>query len=132
MNIQVIKFLNQLKNASLVHKEIINVEYNTFVLAVLKILYKEGFIQSFKIKKEINNYQHLYFLSVSIRYYCNKPVFNNLKIISTSSRVKYLSYKSISRLNTKKANFFFSTNEGLLTGFECKQQKVGGVLLFIC
>jgi len=51
MNTNLIKLLLNLKNASLSKKEIINVKYSKPSLNLVKLLYKEGFIQSFNITK---------------------------------------------------------------------------------
>jgi small subunit ribosomal protein S8 len=132
MNIKTINFLTQLKNASMINKESIKLESNRFILSVLKVLYKEGFILSYRVqeKKEFANKTSE--VIVNIRYVQNKPVFNNLKIISSPSFQKLVSLKNISRLVAKKKFFLFSTNLGLLTLNECKKMHVGGFLLFVC
>jgi len=61
-----------------------------------------------------------------------KPIFNNLKIVSSSSYKKIVSLKNICKLVTKNKYFLFSTNKGLLSMTECKRYHVGGVLLFSC
>lgn len=129
MNIQAINLLNRLKNASLSNNELISVPYSEFILNILLILYKEGFIQSFNVfendlfKKEIRVY---------LRYYFNKSSLRKLKIVSSPSRVTYLDYNSLSKISIKKNVLFLSTSLGLLTAIECKRKKVGGILLFIC
>ena len=130
MNINSIKFIVQLKNAALSQKEQLTVEYSTFILKLLKILYKEGFVQSFCIKfnKEKNKDEFL----ISLRYFYNQPILKDLKFVSTPSYSHYLKLKSISKLANKKKVLIFSTSKGILNSFECKKQKVGGNLLFIC
>jgi ribosomal protein S8 len=55
MNLQTIKNLNKLKNASLIKSESISLEHSFLILNIIKNLYKEGFIQSFKILKPTKN-----------------------------------------------------------------------------
>ena len=129
MNTQTINFLNKIKNASLSNNETISVPYNKFVINLLTVLYKEGFIQSFNVYKDIN---HETKVNILLRYYYNKSSIKNLKIISSPSKVKYLDYNSLTKLSTKKNVLFLSTNLGILTALDCKKKKIGGVLFFIC
>ena len=68
-----IKALIKLKNASLLNKEIIYLNFDLKYFEILRILYKEGFIQSYKIDKE--NYQTIVYL----RFFQNKSVIDRLK-----------------------------------------------------
>jgi ribosomal protein S8 len=131
MNIETIKNLNQLKNASLVNHELVKLNSNKLTKNLLKLLYKEGLILSYRInEKNIKKITPEFV--VRIRYVYNKSVFKQLKIISSPSQRRFLCLKSISRIASKKNLLVFSTNKGLLTLNECKKFKVGGVLLFIC
>jgi small subunit ribosomal protein S8 len=133
MNIETIKFLIKLKNASTANQESFNSNVNKLSQNLLKILYREGFVLSFRIKKQdssfgINNTTS----TINLRYLYNKSMWRHLKIVSSPSKRRYFCLKSISRISSKKNLFVFSTNKGLLTLNECKKLKVGGVLLFIC
>ena len=48
-----IKALNKLKNASLTNKEVVYLNFDLKYFEVLRILYREGFIQGYKIDKKI-------------------------------------------------------------------------------
>jgi len=132
MNITLIQLLLKLKNASLARKEIVTIKYNKLCLDLLKLLYIEGFIQSFNIqtinspflKKQLQ-------ISITLRYFYNKPIFKNLKIVSKPSYVKYLKLKDLCKIVDKKSVLFLSTNKGLLTSLDCKKHQIGGTLLFI-
>jgi len=132
MNITLIQLLLKLKNASLARKEIVTIKYNKLCLDLLKLLYTEGFIQSFNIqtinspflKKQLQ-------ISITLRYFYNKPIFKNLKIVSKPSYVKYLKLKDLCKIVDKKSVLFLSTNKGLLTSLDCKKHQIGGTLLFI-
>ena len=129
MNNNIIRFLVELKNASLSRKETITVEYNQLSNNLVKALYREGFIQSFKILGEKENTTQIV---VTLRYYFNKPVFNNLKLFSKPSHLIYMKFSDICNISDKKYVCFFSTNKGILTILECKKNKIGGKLLFVC
>ena len=130
MNINLIKFLSKLKNASISKQEVVSTGYNNLCLAVVKLLYKEGFIQSFSIKKVSFNSNVELKIFITLRYFNNKPIFKNLKIVSTPSRLNYLNIKDLSKISNKKIVLILSTNKGLLTSLECKKHKIGGKLLF--
>lgn len=130
MNINLIKFLSKLKNASLSKQERISIPYNKLYLEVIKLLYREGFIQSFFIKPAFSRLTNEFTLFVTLRYVNSKSVFKNLRIISTPSRVNYLNIKDLSKVSNKKNVLFLSTSKGLLTGLESKKCNIGGKLLF--
>ena len=92
MNIQTIKSLNKLKNASLIKNESVVLEYSFLVLNIIQSLYKEGFIQSFKIKN-LDSKTNKQVILVNLRYYFNKPVFKRLKIFSNVAQNRALDIK---------------------------------------
>lgn len=132
MNINTITLLSQLRSASLNKKESVMLEINNFTITVLDSLYNEGLILSYTIVRKKGFLNNTKTAIVHIRYVNGKPVFENLKILSSPSFTRIISIKNICRLNPKKENFFFSTNKGILSLQECKNKRVGGILLFMC
>lgn len=124
MNLTIIKFLSQLKNASNSRKESIILKYNKSYVPLLKILYKEGFILNYS-KTEEN-------ILIRFRYYFNIKSLQKLKIISTISKPIFLNYFEICKLYKKDKVLIFSTSNGFLTSLECTKLKIGGIFLFIC
>ena len=55
MNKSISNFVIQLKNSSLINKEILNVRLENTILKIITLLYKEGFIQSFEVNWETKN-----------------------------------------------------------------------------
>jgi len=129
MNIQTIKFLNTIKNASLSNNETVCVPYNKFILNLLTVLYREGFVQSFKVYKSDCSEKKI---DIILRYYYNKSSLKSLKIVSSPSKVKFLDYSSLTKISIKKNILFLSTNLGIMTALDCKKKKIGGILFFIC
>jgi small subunit ribosomal protein S8 len=125
MNITLIYLLLKLKNFSVQQKEYVYISYNKQYIEVLKILYQQGLIQSYKLQKNA-------IILIVLRYYFNKPIFKDLKIVSKPSNSYYLKLIDLHFLSDKKYKLFISTSKGLLTGMECKQYGLGGKLLFIC
>jgi small subunit ribosomal protein S8 len=117
-----------LKNGSLANKESVKIKYHKFNVSILKVLYKEGFVASYKIVSNNKNQDIL----INLRYYFNSSSISNLKIISSPSKTTYLNVQEISKINSKKNIYFFSTSEGILTDLECKLRGIGGTLYFVC
>jgi small subunit ribosomal protein S8 len=130
MNNNIIKLLVQLKNASLYNLEVTSIEYSFLREDILKMLYNEGFIQSFEIKKNLLSEQKLFL--ITLRYFFDKPILKNLQIFSKPSHIKYMKFLDIVNIPDRKFVVFFSTNKGLLTSLECKRKRIGGKLLFVC
>lgn len=131
MNIKTIDFLTQIKNASLYRKETVKSETNYFTTDILKALYNEGYILSFRIAQKKQFQNETSDAIVAIRYVNNKPLFNELKITSSPSFKKVVSYKNLCRVLGKKTLFLFTTHLGLLNLTECQKHRTGGFLLFI-
>jgi small subunit ribosomal protein S8 len=131
MNSKIVNFLVELKNASLARKETVSIEYSHLLENLVEVLYREGFIQSFIIKRNYKSTEKKV-IQVGLRYYFNKPVFNNLKLFSKPSYLKYMKFSDICNIPNKRFVCFFSTNQGILTTLDCKRKKIGGKLLFMC
>ena len=130
MNINLINLLSKLKNASFSKKEQISVVYNSLCLDVVRLLYKEGFIQSFFVKQTQFSSGKKLKIFITLRYFNNKSVFKNLKIFSKPSKINFLNTKDLAKVTNKKFILFLSTSQGLLTNTECKKKNIGGKLLF--
>ena len=127
MNLTTIKNLIKIKNASLVSKKKVVIKYHSFIVLLLKYMYKLGLIQNYNILKNKN------IIIIFLRHYYDKIITTNIKLISTPSHKTFLNYKNV--LSIKKQTnmtLFFSTSNGILTIQDCKKQNIGGVLLFIC
>ena len=133
MNQHIINLLIELKNASLSRKESVISVHNIILENLVKVLYNEGFVQSFEIIREKkDNTTEMKKISIVIRYFFNKPLLRNLKVLSKPSDVKYVKFSDICKISDKKVVFFFSTDAGILTTLGCKNKKIGGKLLFSC
>jgi small subunit ribosomal protein S8 len=124
MNLTLITFLSRLKNASKIQQELVVVNFNKSYIPILKILYQEGFILNYSVKKDK--------ITIRFRYYYNLGNLKNLKIISKISKMLYLTHFEISKIYKKDKLLVFSTSKGFLTSFECIKLKVGGIFFFTC
>lgn len=126
MNLHVIHFLIKLKSASLLRKEAFYINNNKAVVKFLILFYQYNFIQSFKSLDKFNR------TLIYLKFCSNINFLKNLKIISTKSKVRYLTYFDISKILNKNIFLLFSTTAGMLTASNCKRLKSGGKLLFLC
>lgn len=126
MNSKLINFLISIKNASIFKKEELKIFYNKKFILLSQVLYKQGLIQDFYLKK-LNS---KCYIIIVLKYNYNFSNLKNLKIVSKPSRTIYFSYKDICKIYEKQLLYIFSTSCGYLTSLECKQKKIGGFLFF--
>lgn len=128
MNYNTIKLLSAINSAAYTKKESVTVEANAFSLSVLKSLYDEGYVLSYRVKhvKQIN----LFTVTIHIRFFFGQSTLDKLKFISNPRVTRVHTLKNISRMNFKKGTIFYSTDKGILTLQQCKEEKIGGVALF--
>jgi ribosomal protein S8 len=130
MNTNLIKFLLALRNSSLSKREVLIVEHSQIREKIVRALYSEGFVQSFKLK--LSPSENLDQIWIKLRYCFDKSQLKYLKVFSKPSHTKYMKLADLSNIPDKKFVIFFSTDLGFLTSLECKKKRVGGKLLFIC
>lgn len=129
MNKNQISLLLAIKTASILQKEKIQISLSKISILLLSALYKHGIIQNFIKLNVAHNGNSPKFL-IFLRYFFNKPVVKNFKIFSKPSINLYLRFADICLIQDKKHTLFLSTPKGILTNFECKSKKVGGIVLF--
>jgi ribosomal protein S8 len=93
---------------------------------LLDTLYQEGLIQSFCSVENTD------LTNVFLRYPSNNSSFETLKIVSTPSKIRYLTFSDLCQISDKRHSLFLFTDKNLLVGRECKKHRLGGKLLFIC
>jgi len=120
-----------IKSASIFKKEKIQILLKKLNLPFLILLYKYGIIQNFLKLNITFNKTQLKFL-IYLRYFFNKPVCKNLKLLSKPSLCIALRFIDICLLYDKKHTLFFSTSQGIITNLECKIKHLGGNILFSC
>ena len=115
--------ISKLKNAIRSNQSVIIFPKNLLCLMFLKLLFTEGLISNIV---EIPSSK---FLKIKLKYNSKgRPCFKNIKIISSPSKICYLSYLQITKLEQGMGVFIVSTNQGLLTNHECLKRKIGGTV----
>lgn len=126
MNITQINFLLTLKNATLKNKTKITFSYNSKFIKLATLFYNEGLILSFDINKKANN------MTIFLKNALCLKTFQSLKIISHKSNIKIIKFSDLCKISTNQRYFFISTVQGIMTANQCKKERLGGSLLFIC
>ena len=130
MTSNLIKFLTCIRNASLSKKSIVKTKNLKNFSLYIAILYKEGYIQSFFIDKNLITGEET--LIVYLRFLENKVMTNNLRLISTLNRTKILSHLELAQSNLKHKLVVLSTSQGILSHTTCLEKRLGGVGIFSC
>jgi len=125
MKTSLINFLNAVKTASISRKTFLKLHINTQIVDLLKILYKENYILSFKI---VNTFSFL--AEIHLKTHLNTNIFQNLKIYSIKAHGIFFCFKDLNRIIQKNTFFLLSTIAGLKSLEECKRLRLGGKILF--
>jgi ribosomal protein S8 len=128
MNKKVIDFVNRLKNLSLVKTKRIMFIYSDLILEYTDCLYREGLIQSY----EVFSLQDKKYIRIIIRLENGICLTSKIKLVSSLTKKKYISSKIIASTSIKGKELFLSTSKGVFSFSECKKQRVGGLVVFVC
>ena len=119
-------FINQLKNASAVRKESIDVPYAKFTFAVAQKLEQAGYLKSVtkrgkKVRKSIK---------IELQYDKSLPKIQGVERISKPGRRLYERAQKLRPINFGHGALILSTPKGVLTDKEARKEKIGGEALF--
>ena len=113
--------LIRIKNGYQVGKEKVQVRYSKLIWCLMKLLEKEGYIDSIK---EIGRQ-----IEVTLKYESRKPVLTDIKRVSKPSLRVYEGVKNLPRVLSGLGIAIISTPKGLMTDREARREKVGGEIL---
>jgi ribosomal protein S8 len=117
-----IKIINNIKLSQKYKKGVLRLKLNKHELNIIKILIKVNIIKFVKRDEDIFN--------IYLNYFNQKPIFQNITIISKPSKPVFISYKMLKHITLKyKFILIINTNKGVLTNFEALKNKLGGVLM---
>lgn len=131
MSSRIVFFLLKLKNAAMYKKEVVIVEFKQDYIPILKLLYEEGYIQTFSVINDVVTGKST--IKIFLRCIYNIFALSNLKLLSKQSCIKTITYKQLScNIYDIRKTFFITTNKGIKTHTGCKINKLGGSLFFMC
>lgn len=109
------------KNGYMSRKTNVVVPYSKFKMAVARVLAKEQVIA--KAEKEEN------LINVELLYTNGKPRVSTLKRVSKPGLRLYEKAKNIKEVRGGRGLTIVSTPQGVMTGKEAKQKKLGGEII---
>ena len=97
---------------------------STKKIALLEVLNREGYIESFSVsegKKPL--------LTINLKYFEGQPTIKELKRISRPGLREYVNNKNIPTVKGGLGISVISTNKGLMTDKEAQQAGIGGEVI---
>jgi len=123
MKLTQLQLLLKLKNYSIRNKKKFVVKKTEKILLFVEFLYEEKLLQSFSIHNEE--------IHVALRSHNDVVLLRELKIISSSSFHKFLTYEELCKLQfSNKTVIGISTDCSIRNLSFCKTEKKGGKILF--
>lgn len=120
------KMLSTIKNGLLARRKSIVYPYKIFCNQVLKVLYKEGYINGYRLLPSNSNK-----IEIFLKYNHSKPAIAKIVSVSKPGKRVYVSVFSLWRLNTSLHTMILSTPKGILSDKESRKAHLGGELLCI-
>jgi small subunit ribosomal protein S8 len=114
--------LAAIRNAALVRHDNLRVPYSAFVMNVLDLLKREGYIVDCVKEEE----EKKSWIVVSLKYDGKKSVIRHMERVSKPSRRVYLNKSDIKPVLRGKGLSIVTTSKGVMTDKEARQAQVGG------
>ncbi|MCX5797353.1 MAG: 30S ribosomal protein S8 [Elusimicrobia bacterium] len=125
---QLSDLLTRIRNASLRQKDRVDVPHGKLKLEVVRILKEEGFVANYKTFFANGNKRGT--IRVFLKFSPEKEaVIRGIQRVSKPGLRIYRSYREIPRVRGGFAVTILSTPQGVLTGKQAKEKKVGGEIL---
>ena len=118
-------FITNLRNASRVQKDTIDVPASRLTGKILDIFKGDGYIEDFKLMK--TNTQGSF--KIYLKNAGKKPAIIDIKRISKPSRRIYVKGESVPRVLNGVGTAVISTSRGVINDREARKLKVGGEVL---
>jgi small subunit ribosomal protein S8 len=122
--------LTRIRNANTAKHDTVDIPASKMKIAIADILVREGYIKKYEIE-EVENFKTIH---VTLKYGKDKTVkiITGLKRISKPGLRVYASKENIPKVLGGLGVAVISTNKGVITDKEAREQNVGGeVLAFI-
>jgi small subunit ribosomal protein S8 len=121
-------FLTRIRNASAAGHRVVSIPASKIKKEITKILFDQGYILSYKFEETDNNQGSI---KIALKYdqTTKQPVIQKIQRISTPGLRKYAGSTELPRILNGLGISIVSTSNGVMTGKQAKQDKVGGELL---
>jgi small subunit ribosomal protein S8 len=125
---QLSDLLTRIRNANLRQKDRVDVPHGKLKLEVVRILKEEGFVANYKTFFANGNKRGT--IRVFLKFSPEKEaVIRGIQRVSKPGLRIYRSYRDIPRVRGGFAVTILSTPQGVITGKQAKEKKVGGEIL---
>ncbi len=119
-------FITRIRNAGAARHEKVDVPNSNIREGVAKILEQSGYIRSFRVAKD--GKQGI--MRVYLKYTeGGKHVIKNLSRVSGPSKRVYVKADDVPKIRSGYGLAILSTNKGVISGEEARDQNVGGEVL---
>ena len=121
-------FLTRIRNASAAGHRVVSIPASKIKKEITKILFDQGYILSYKFEETDNNQGSI---KIALKYdqTTKQPVIQKIQRISTPGLRKYAAATELPRILNGLGISIVSTSNGVMTGKQATQDKVGGELL---
>ena len=121
-------FLTRIRNASAAGHRVVSIPASKVKKEITKILFDQGYVLSYKFEETDNNQGSI---KIALKYdqTTKQPVIQKIQRISTPGLRKYAGATELPRILNGLGISIVSTSNGVMTGKQAKQDKVGGELL---
>jgi small subunit ribosomal protein S8 len=121
-------YLTRIRNANSAGHRVVDIPSSNTKQEMTKILFDQGYILSYKFEETDNNQGSI---KIALKYdqTTKQPVIKKIQRISTPGLRKYAGSTELPRILNGLGVSIVSTSNGVMTGKQAKQEKVGGELL---
>ncbi|YP_008592524.1 ribosomal protein S8 (chloroplast) [Andrographis paniculata] len=123
------EIITSIRNADMDRKRVVRIASTNITKNIVKILFREGFIENVRKQREKDNY----FLVLTLGHRRNRKrpyrKFLNLKRISRPGLRIYSNSQQIPRILGGMGILILSTSRGIMTDREARLQGIGGEIL---
>lgn len=133
LNYLVSDTLTRIQNGLMANLTSINVLNSNYIKNILTVLYREGFILSYKIDN-LNTKAIQKYIQVNLKYNLyGKPLINKITILSTPGLRKYVTVTELIQLRKQNITlnniYIVSTSQGVMSDLQAIQANLGGELI---
>jgi len=116
-----------MRNATNAKHHLVEVPSTKITISIAEILKKEGFLNDFKILKNLE--KNILVLSLKYSEKDRQPIISTIQRISKPGLRSYVNSKNIPNVLGNLGISIISTSKGLMTNSQAKTLKIGGEIL---
>ena len=118
-------FLIKVKNAYMAGKKEVEYPYSNTVIALAKILEKEGYLSKVSQEEKEGRKQ----VQIKLKYENKLPAISEIKLVSRPSIHRYINKSGLKKAAARHGIAVLSTSQGMMTNKQAQKVGVGGELV---